>query len=133
MASCNCSNPPGGQGRCGRNQAAFCRVMNGLCVVTCVETGDFRAILRNLRSSYDISEILEWFTSASGEEKTISRSGAIRIVESSRINLDMSLYNDRSAFFASISRGTCTFLNQDGQAVQVVLPAAIMKNLLNLR
>jgi hypothetical protein len=48
MQYCSCDNPPGGGGRCSNTQAAFCRVIDGECMVMCIDT-------RNLSREIEIA------------------------------------------------------------------------------
>jgi hypothetical protein len=72
MTSCNCSNPPGGGGRCGTDQMAICRTVGGSCQVDCVDlSAALRALLRQRGSADPL--VLEYLVMIVGQPSDVAR------------------------------------------------------------
>ena len=70
MTTCKCSRPPGGGGRCGKNQIAICRSGKYGCDVTCSDLP--RAVYEALKNG-DTPEVLAWISTLVGSQYSHER------------------------------------------------------------
>lgn len=116
MASCKCTNPPGGSGRCERGQIAFCRVINDQCTFYCKDPRSERyQIGRSLYfavENRDVNSIIGWFMSIED------------------LNLDGRYFNNYSLFTQAISQSR--FLTRNNQIITCKIPRSLKRRIIRV-
>ncbi|MEM8722768.1 MAG: hypothetical protein AAGE84_26355 [Cyanobacteria bacterium P01_G01_bin.39] len=139
MASCKCTNPPGGNGVCERGQIAFCRVINNECTVRCKDprrdlvNPPYIMLPGRVPNLYFALEdglvdlIIEWFMIirdyASSDDFFYNDEDLFWV-------LDERYRNDYSLFTQAISQGG--FLTEDNQIITCKIPKRLKRRIIKL-